>query len=336
MYMSSPRYRIKVSTNFPDWPLSRQLPKFSKAWGQCDFYINEEMAECDAWFVWNGLAQADSTICPPGNVFFFAPEPTDFKRYHSTWLKQFPHVITCHRGVKHPSIIISQLGIHWFVAKTIDELERESFPAKTKNISVIFSTKRTIGGHRRRLKFILALARELPFDCYGRNTNKLLSGSNMKAAYQYSSELESTTNKWPGLADHRYSIAVENFVGADYWTEKIADCFLTGTVPLYYGCPNIADYFPKDSYILIDINDVAATNKLIQETCTEAEYLRRLPALEEAKRLVLHEYNLFNLISDFANKLEKGQTPHKIALFPEPELGYFSKKMRKFSRKYFG
>ena len=31
-----------------------------------------------------------------------------------------------------------------------------------------------------------------------------------------------------------------------YFTEKIVDAFLTGTIPIYCGCPNIADYFdPK-------------------------------------------------------------------------------------------
>ena len=26
-------------------------------------------------------------------------------------------------------------------------------------------------------------------------------------------------------------------------TEKLHDCFLTKTVPIYYGCPNISDYY---------------------------------------------------------------------------------------------
>ncbi|MDZ4787680.1 MAG: glycosyltransferase family 10 [Blastochloris sp.] len=310
-------------------------PKGGGVWRGHTFVIDELVEECDAWFVCDGLAQSDSTVCPPNKVVFITAEPADFKRYHPKWLKHFPHIITSQRGVNHPSVTLSQTGLSWFLKKTFDELGQESFPAKTKNLSAIFSTKRTIGGHRRRLQFILALARELPFDCFGRNTDKLLSGSDVKATYHFSSEVESN-NKWPGVADYRYSLAIENSVCPDYWTEKIIDCFLAGTVPLYYGCPNIADYFPKDSYILIDINDVAATKKLIDETCTEAEYFRRLPALEEAKRLVLHEYNLFNLISDFVSNLEDGQPPLKVTLYPEPELGYFAKKIRKYSQKYFG
>ena len=30
-------------------------------------------------------------------------------------------------------------------------------------------------------------------------------------------------------------------------SEKIADCFLAWTMPIYYGCPRIAEYFPAES-----------------------------------------------------------------------------------------
>ena len=46
---------------------------------------------------------------------------------------------------------------------------------------------------------------------------------------------------------------MENAVIPDYWTEKIADCFLAWTLPIYYGCPNLEDYFPEKSFIRIDI-----------------------------------------------------------------------------------
>ena len=38
-----------------------------------------------------------------------------------------------------------------------------------------------------------------------------------------------------------------------YFTEKIIDCFLSGTIPIYYGCTNIENYFnPKG---IINFND---------------------------------------------------------------------------------
>ena len=41
----------------------------------------------------------------------------------------------------------------------------------------------------------------------------------------------------------KYSIAVENTRSPNYITEKVIDCFLSKTIPIYYGCPNIGDFF---------------------------------------------------------------------------------------------
>ena len=51
----------------------------------------------------------------------------------------------------------------------------------------------------------------------------------------------------------QYSIAIENTQHKNYFTEKIIDCFLTKTIPLYWGCPNIGDFF--DTAGVIKIND---------------------------------------------------------------------------------
>ena len=68
-------------------------------------------------------------------------------------------------------------------------------------------------------------------------------------------------------------------------------------MPIYYGCPNIYDYFPKDSIILIDIFDIENSLKRIKEVIsTPGEYERRLPAIKEARRRVIEEYNLLAMI----------------------------------------
>lgn len=45
------------------------------------------------------------------------------------------------------------------------------------------------------------------------------------------------------LKPYQYTIAVENTSRDNWFTEKLIDCFVSRTVPLYYGCPNIAEYF---------------------------------------------------------------------------------------------
>eukprot|EP00620_Florenciella_sp_RCC1587_P021099 CAMPEP_0182561832 /NCGR_PEP_ID=MMETSP1324-20130603/4262_1 /TAXON_ID=236786 /ORGANISM="Florenciella sp., Strain RCC1587" /LENGTH=60 /DNA_ID=CAMNT_0024774579 /DNA_START=220 /DNA_END=399 /DNA_ORIENTATION=+ len=49
-----------------------------------------------------------------------------------------------------------------------------------------------------------------------------------------------------------FHIAIENVKSNGYFTEKLLDCFLTRTVPLYWGCPNIGEYFEVEGMIIID------------------------------------------------------------------------------------
>jgi hypothetical protein len=51
-----------------------------------------------------------------------------------------------------------------------------------------------------------------------------------------------------------FSITIENVKKDYYFTEKLIDCFMTGTIPIYYGCPSIDKFF--------DINGVIVFNKL--------------------------------------------------------------------------
>jgi hypothetical protein len=47
----------------------------------------------------------------------------------------------------------------------------------------------------------------------------------------------------------KFSIAVENMISNGYITEKVIDCFLSKTIPLYYGCPKIGEYFNTDGIL---------------------------------------------------------------------------------------
>lgn len=52
------------------------------------------------------------------------------------------------------------------------------------------------------------------------------------------------------LKSYRFCIAYENIKGVPgYVTEKIFDCFQAGTVPVYWGAPNIDKYIPGNCYI---------------------------------------------------------------------------------------
>lgn len=75
------------------------------------------------------------------------------------------------------------------------------------------------------------------------------------------------------LFSSMYSVVVESTKEQNYFTEKLIDCLITKTIPVYWGCPNIADFF-DDSY-WIKVEDLA-TFKF-----TEEYYYKNLNKIEK-------------------------------------------------------
>jgi hypothetical protein len=290
---------VKLSTSFPHWPLLRQTTGGKGLWKSAQFHVDQPVTECDVWFVYDGLTAPETVMCPPKNVIFVTAEPPSIKTHDRKWLNQFAQVISCRRDLKHRAVLLSQTGLPWHIGKTYDQLSQDPFPQKSKNLSVIASTKSFTPGHRQRLAFVEELQRHDCAEVFGRGMRDL-------------------PEKWDGLADYRYSVAIENCAYPDYWTEKIADCFLAGTVPFYYGCPNIFDYFPADSLVWIDLANPEKAIEKISAVLAKNDYDRRLPALEKAKQLVLNQFNLFHLLAEFCFRLDVGARRRKVHLKPEP------------------
>jgi len=56
-------------------------------------------------------------------------------------------------------------------------------------------------------------------------------------------------DKLETLKGYKFNICFENTKQPGYITEKIFDCFVTGTIPIYYGATNVNQYIPKGCYI---------------------------------------------------------------------------------------
>lgn len=51
------------------------------------------------------------------------------------------------------------------------------------------------------------------------------------------------------LEQYKFNICFENMSYPGYVTEKIIDAILAGTIPVYWGAPDISDYVPEDVFI---------------------------------------------------------------------------------------
>jgi hypothetical protein len=101
------------------------------------------------------------------------------------------------------------------------------------------------------------------------------------------------------FGDSMFGIAIENFSHRGFFTEKILDCFLLKTIPIYWGCSNIGDYFDVDGIIMFNNVDdlVYITNQL-----NENYYENRKEIIEKNWKLALdyvnYEQNIVNTITN--------------------------------------
>lgn len=67
----------------------------------------------------------------------------------------------------------------------------------------------------------------------------------------YRGQLVLGASKEP-LFDSMFHVAIENTSIKNYFSEKLVDCFQAHTVPIYYGCKNIGDFFNKEGIIQVN------------------------------------------------------------------------------------
>ncbi len=289
---SSERIRVKFITRIklPDRNLGhdflRRFPGGVPSFGRCDFIFDRAARSYDWLVVYDGLGKGlppEPLACPPKNTLLLTGEPSSITVYGRAFPKQFGHVLTSQEpwALAHPGVIRRQAGLFWYYGGTdkrgsFDALASALPPEKTKLISTVCSTKamkHTL--HSLRLEFTRRIKTEIPeLDVFGYGMGKL-------------------DDKADALDAYKYHIAIENHSCDHHWTEKLADAYLGFCLPLYFGCTNLDAYFPRESYIWIDIRDHARARAEIKRVLRSDEYERRLPAILEARRRVLHDYATF-------------------------------------------
>lgn len=95
-----------------------------------------------------------------------------------------------------------------------------------------------------------------------------------------------------------FHMCIENVKNKNFFTEKLIDCLYAKTIPIYYGCPNIGDWFDTRGFIIVDnVNDVIeATNNLTADT-----YMQKL---EYVNSNYLSSLKFADINEHVKNKLE--------------------------------
>lgn len=161
--------------------------------------------------------------------------------------------------------------------------EDQKIHEKTKMLSIISSAKRELPGHQLR-HFVMSSSVGPKMDLYGRCCNYIV-------------------NKADALKDYKFNICIENLQHPNWFTEKLIDCLRTGTVPIYWGCPNISDFFNTKGFIIVNSLDeiINTVNNL-----TDEDYTSRLEYIKENFITALkYGNNLFERVDNEIKKIIK-------------------------------
>lgn len=285
------------------------LPGSQKRWGDCVFTFDMKARNYDWLVVYEGLPmlpqdrqvnRVEPLACPKSKTIFITTEPASIRVEGPHYLRQYGHVLSMKPPaiMKHPNQIFETPPLRWFYGRPLggepgeyidyDEFTSREPLEKTKTLSTVCSNKQmshTV--HSQRYKFTMEMKDRLGglFDVYGRGINPIDRKDDAMDAY-------------------RYHLTIENHHAPGHWTEKLSDAWLANCLPFYYGDPDYAKYFPEQAAIPIDIFNMDEAERLIRAAISKNEYEKRLPAIIEARRLILDKYNLIATISKTVEKLE--------------------------------
>ena len=279
------------------WPkneyIIRQTFGNSMSWGNYEFTF-EEIPTADYWIIVNNYQLVNlKCFCPPTNIIYILQEPSSVSEYNNDnhseqFIKQFGTFITTQDTIQGSNLRFQQVGIPWLINKSIDDLIKQPISDKSKFISIATSNKTYTKGHRNRIECAMKIKRYFGcyVDLYGRGFNDF-------------------NDKWDVVSPYRYHISIENSVEKNYFSEKIVDPILAYTLPLYYGCPNIYDYFDLPEYLqILDLNSFDTIKKKIKYLIENDDiYENNLQFLTESRLKILEKYNFFPMVCAIMDQL---------------------------------
>lgn len=294
-----PKSKITVAVlhNWEDFEISlRDLtPNGDGVWGDVAFVPYGAVRNPDFVLVLNSIRQRWKLVrVAPERLWFASSEAPN--TVHAAWnAGQGTKSTVISTAVLQATQLNGRRHIHappitpsWWVGKSYSELSAIKDVPKTRSLSWITSNYALLDGHRRRLAFLEKLRGVVEFDLFGRGFQPI-------------------DDKWEALAPYRYSIAFENTIAPHYFTEKLMDCFVSHTLPLYYGAPDIAKFFPEKALVKIDPDDPHVFDR-VHEIISSDLWAERLPHILEAKELVLNKYNMYARLAGWIEQASK-QSP---------------------------
>ncbi|HEY0030055.1 MAG TPA: glycosyltransferase family 10 [Bacteroidia bacterium] len=152
---------------------------------------------------------------------------------------------------------------------------------KKFKLSFIRSSKRELPGHKLRYEIEGLFNKQYPFEVFFPK--------------------ERVESKNVLFTDSMFHLTIENSRYENYFTEKVIDCFMSYTIPIYWGCPNIAGYFDQNGIIQFNTKEELET---ILKNLSPEDYLLREKAVKKNYDIAKAKYAFFfERIDEYIAKL---------------------------------
>lgn len=184
--------------------------------------------------------------------------------------RRFPLILTHRQELVRKGEPYRQLmfGTSWIGMSSVGDVGElaSKHPIKTKRVSFIGSIQHSeIGAYQLRHEVARAMQQRTDIDCFGKGIREI-------------------PGKREALESYQFSIAMENATEDFYFSEKLIDCILLETIPIYYGCRGIFQVLNPDG--LLQFNSLAELEAILG-TLNDSLWLEKMPAALENKQRVL-------------------------------------------------
>jgi hypothetical protein len=184
----------------------------------------------------------------------------------------------------------------WILPEVYDTID---IHRKLPRISSLTGWKNFTDGHKYRQElYFNQLSIQLPIDWYRSGQPPFID--DIKDNKLIDSTLSAKSSLF---LDYQYSIVIENVSDNNMFTEKLIDCLITKTIPIYWGCPNIHEYFDTSGWILL--NDTTV-DELVNKCKILPDYISQMATVtrnyETAKQYTNYEQRIAETITRFENR----------------------------------
>lgn len=270
---------------------------------ECDYII--VLDDLDENLLKMGEKYFKHIMKTPNKLIFFQRENTYFinQRPKSWFIKNIlPYV---NKNYSYENNFFYTFSTPNFLDKTYDELKSMHYSSNSKKISCIVSTKNCHANYTKRINFIKNYSSKYPntIDIFGKGWNKNILGNNFKGELgnYHRHDKNKNLSKFDGLHPYGYSIVLENFPkDKGKVSEKITDTLLCWCMPIYWGSKYTGQYYPKEAFHLIDLDDPNVYEKVYKISQTPLVQ-KNIDAIKEARNLILDKYNIWEHIYQILN-----------------------------------